>query len=156
MAPASAANALVPTLPNRSRAPAKKPFKPVKTATCWLVPPPSPVIFQLTLDRFWETPNKECRNFHAFLPTRLGEPTNLHTSKPVWGAPIASQPSPSTPHTYDFGGLKFLVRSEGDGYLKQTADLEAQPNDAETANTSVAPLESNESLAKAQEESESR
>jgi hypothetical protein len=49
------------------------------------------VIFQLTLDRFWATPSKqcrftaeECRNLHAFLPTRLGEPTNLHTSKPVW------------------------------------------------------------------------
>ncbi|KAF4627090.1 hypothetical protein G7Y89_g11066 [Cudoniella acicularis] len=34
MAPASAADAIIPTLPNRSRAPAKEHFKPVKTATC--------------------------------------------------------------------------------------------------------------------------
>jgi hypothetical protein len=55
---------------------------------------------------------------------------------------------------YDFGGLNFLVRSESDGYLEQAADLDAQPNDAETANTFKALIESKESLAKAREESE--
>jgi hypothetical protein len=50
--------------------------------------------------------------------------------------------------------LKFLVRSESDGYLKQAVNLNTQQNDAETANTSKDLLESKENLAKAQEKSE--
>jgi hypothetical protein len=55
---------------------------------------------------------------------------------------------------YDFGGLKFLVRSESDGYLKQAVNLDAQHDDAETANTSKDVPRSKENLEKAQENSE--
>jgi hypothetical protein len=55
---------------------------------------------------------------------------------------------------YDFGGLKFLVRFESDGYLKQAVNLDAQHNNAETANTSKDLPGWKENLAKAQEKSE--
>lgn len=37
---------------------------------------------------------------------------------------------------YDFGGLKFMVRSESDGYLKQEVELDTQPKDVAATNTS--------------------
>ena len=53
---------------------------------------------------------------------------------------------------YDFGGLKFLVRSESDGYLKQEAELDAQRNDTKTTNTSSTFIKSKETLVKIQGE----
>jgi hypothetical protein len=74
----------VPVLQRRS------PFKPVKTTSCRWVPPRLPLIFQLTLDRFWATPKKECRfdaeeyrYLHAFLPV------SKQSNKPI------NQPSAS-------------------------------------------------------------
>jgi hypothetical protein len=56
---------------------------------------------------------------------------------------------------YDFGKLKFLVRSESDSYLKQAVNLNTQHNYAKIANTSKDLLRLKENLAKTQEKSES-
>jgi len=65
----------------------------------------------------------------------------------IWEPDVKGSASHQRIIQYDFGGLKFLVRSESDGYWKQAVDLDAQHNDAETANTSDDLLESKETLA---------
>jgi hypothetical protein len=90
----------------------------------------------------------------ALIPDICGYGHAFPEAHTMWEPEVKGSASHQRIIQYDFGGLKFLVRSESDGYLKQAADLDAQPNDAQTANTSMAPLESKESLAKAQEESE--
>jgi hypothetical protein len=52
--------------------------------------------------RYWSVKNdcrftaEECRDLHAFIPNRTGEPTNLRQGKPTWGALADSLPSPSS------------------------------------------------------------
>jgi len=72
----------------------------------------------------------------------------------IWEPDVKGSASHQRIIQYDFGGLKFLVRSENDGYLKQTVDRDTQRNDAKTANTSKDLPESVENLVKTQEKIE--
>jgi hypothetical protein len=90
----------------------------------------------------------------ALIPDVYGYGHSFPEAHTMWEPEVKGSASHQRIIQYDFGGLKLLVRSESDGYLKEAADLNAQPNDAETANTSKALIESKANLAKAQEESE--
>ena len=72
----------------------------------------------------------------------------------IWEPDVQGSTSHQCIIQYDFGGLKSLVRSESDGYLKQTVDRNTQRNDAKTANTSKDLPESMENLVKTQEKIE--
>ena len=90
----------------------------------------------------------------ALIPDICGYGHSFHEAHTMWEPEVKGSASHQRIIQYDFGGLKFLVRSESDGYLKQAADLDAHPNDTETAYTTEALLESNENLETAQVQSE--
>jgi len=52
----------------------------------------------------------------------------------IWEPEVKGSASHQRIIQYDFGGLKFMVRSESDGYLKQEAELDAK--DVKAMNTS--------------------
>jgi len=54
----------------------------------------------------------------------------------IWEPEVKGSASHQRIIQYDFGGLKFMVRSESDGYLKQEAELDTQPKDVTATNTS--------------------
>jgi len=54
----------------------------------------------------------------------------------IWEPEVRGSASHQRIIQYDFGGLKFMVRSESDGYLKQEAELDTQPKDVTATNTS--------------------
>jgi hypothetical protein len=45
----------------------------------------------------------------------------------IWEPEVKGSASHQRIIQYDFGGLKFMVRSESDGYLKEEAELDASP-----------------------------
>lgn len=112
--------------------------------------------FRLDIDRVGDTVffiRKESSPT-ALIPDVYGYGHSFPEAHTMWEPVVKGSASHQRIIQYDFGGLKFLVRSESDGYLKQAARLDAQPNDAETAHTSKVLPESREKLAKAQEEGE--
>lgn len=68
----------------------------------------------------------------------------------IWEPDVKGSTSHQRIIQYHFGGLKFLVRSESDGYLKQAVDCDTQRNDSKTANTAKDVPEPKENLVKAQ------
>ncbi|CZR69894.1 uncharacterized protein PAC_19794 [Phialocephala subalpina] len=89
----------------------------------------------------------------ALIPNICGYGHSFHEAHTIWEPDVKGSVSHQRIIQYHFGGLKFLVRSESDGYLKQAAGLDTQANDAETANAKDPP-ESEEDLVKAQQETE--
>jgi hypothetical protein len=54
----------------------------------------------------------------------------------IWEPEVKGSASHQRIIQYDFGELKFMVRSESNNYLKQEAELDTQPKDVTATNTS--------------------
>jgi hypothetical protein len=83
----------------------------------------------------------------ALIPSICGYGHSFPEAHTMWEPDVKGSASHQRIIQYDFGGLKFLVRSESDGYLKQAVDRNAQLNDAGMANTSEDLPELKETLA---------
>jgi len=93
--------------------------------------------FRFDIDRVRDTIffiSKE-RSPTVLIPDVCGYGHSFPEAHTIWEPDVKGSASHQRIIQYDFGGLKFLVRSESDGYLKQAVDLDAQNDDAETANT---------------------
>ena len=61
----------------------------------------------------------------ALIPDIYGYGHSFPEVHTMWEPEVKGLSSHQHVIQYDFGGLKFLVRSESDGYLKHAADLDA-------------------------------
>ncbi len=68
----------------------------------------------------------------ALIPDICGYGHTFAKAHTAWDPEVKGSASHQRVIQYSFGGLKFLVRSESDGYLKQVAALEALPRAKET------------------------